>query len=427
MTSHALTRVGIVALSVAACARAPAEDRGSTSGAIDRPPNIRAELMLTDLSIVEDDPTRVTDPCDAVSHGQLQPWDFGNVFAHLAMNVGATDPVAFTEQLFSDLEIGYVVNGFTVPGLLGGFLDDWKYESGGDRQHIDVAIAPFRLLAIIPRPDQRTRDGAGNPMSAGEVRFAYGFTTLNREGCDGAGESTLIVECNVPATTNADVLDFATRVHRLGDLPFGSSAYLDAVQSITDRALATCLTSDGKGQVRTNIRGDFSWQMQEFRAGDGELVPSTVALTPDRGTFVNNPALADFINANEAQILAETHEVPLRLDGDVPFRGGAALNDLTGVVSDQNVWRAPGINNPEARHRFARNTCNGCHSNEANPVGNALQIGTRNQHSESPLSQFLTGVIGWPDPVTPGLTHDFHELDRRADFLGAQIDSGGTL
>jgi hypothetical protein len=94
--------------------------------------------------------------------------------------------------------------------------------------------------------------------------------------------------------------------------------------------------------VRTN-EIDFGtnalWQLREFElsAATGRLAPSTVKLTPDL-SFNGSGAVASFINANEASIIAETHAVPAQLGG-APFLTGAVFNDW------MTAWQAPGINN----------------------------------------------------------------------------------
>jgi hypothetical protein len=69
---------------------------------------------------------------------------------------------------------------------------------------------------------------------------------------------------------------------------------------------------------------------------------------------------------------------------------------------------------PETRHRFARNTCNGCHDfNETG--GDVFQVRPRDPFSESSLSGFLTGA-DVPDP-SAGVMRHFNELGRRGRIL----------
>jgi hypothetical protein len=132
-----------------------------------------------------------------------------------------------------------------------------------------------------------------------------------------------------------------------------------------------------------------------------------------RRSFDNTATLASYISTNQAQIIAETHTVPAQLDGQ-PFQAGAVFNPLT-------TWFAPDVD-PEARHHFALNTCNGCHSSaEANVV--FLQIRPRLPGSEASLSAFLTGTTV-RDPVT-GVPRTFNDLARRKTDLQAIVCAKG--
>jgi hypothetical protein len=110
-------------------------------------------------------------------------------------------------------------------------------------------------------------------------------------------------------------------------------------------------------------------------------MPAPVALTPGR-QFDFSPTLSDYINANEAAIIAERHTVPETFAGQ-SFLTGSVTNDLRG-------WDVPGVN-PEARQKFSINTCNGCHSSRETNTG-FLQVNPRDPGQESFLSGFLTGT-----------------------------------
>jgi hypothetical protein len=153
----------------------------------------------------------------------------------------------------------------------------------------------------------------------------------------------------------------------------------------------------------------FQWQLREFRFNaDGFLAPTTVALTPD-GQFNGSPTLADFVNANEADVIAERHVVPDSFQG-APFLGGAIFNNI-------DLWFAPGIRNNEARHKFSLNTCNGCHGAETQTQ--FLQISPRFPGSESRLSGFLTGIDVF-DPFS-GQQRRLNDLGRRNADLKAVV------
>jgi hypothetical protein len=71
------------------------------------------------------------------------------------------------------------------------------------------------------------------------------------------------------------------------------------------------------------------------RAGCSVFLP--FALTPD-GSLNVTPTLASFINANEADILAERHVVPDSFEG-APFLGGAIFNNIDIWFADTGIGR----------------------------------------------------------------------------------------
>jgi len=135
------------------------------------------------------------------------------------------------------------------------------------------------------------------------------------------------------------------------------------------------------------------------------LVPAPVAQTPDR-SFNFSGQLGRFVLANEPVIFTEKHVVPLQFEG-APFQGGNV------DASDFFVWNAPGVN-PNTRHFFARNTCNGCHTGSETGA-NFFQINPRFPGQEASLSGFLTGTD--VTDLNAGVIRHFRELDRRGRIL----------
>ena len=314
-----------------------------------------------------------------------------------------------TEQMFRTFLSDQTVNGFTVgprPAMDPVVLSPWPRNANGK---LDLAQSPMRLLAIVNRVDLKNLANG----SAGEGRMVYGVLS---EGFP--LEFTVILEYQLPANTPAEVAEWANAWHHLGTLPFPSEQYNTALQAITDRftarnAMPGRPNGSGLLDIRTNeIALSFVWQLREFRLSPttGFLSPNGLALTPD-SSFNFGEALGRFINENEAAIVAETHVVPAKFEG-VPFQGGAVFNNI-----DQ--WFAAGVNNPEARHKFSLNTCNGCHGGETQTA--FLQIFPRSFGQSSQLSNFLTGA-GGPvfDPIT-GEPRQFAELSRRRQLLQAMV------
>ncbi|APR82284.1 Hypothetical protein A7982_07633 [Minicystis rosea] len=363
------------------------------------------ELMIRDLSVVED-PIRTTSGGPA-GDPRAGVWTFARLMEDMAPTPGAAP--AMVEQMFRTWLTNQSINGFNVPArtfMQNLVIDPWPRSADGS---LDLTRAPLRLLTVVNRIDVRNL-AEGN---AGEGRFVFGV--LDPFGFQ--QQFTLILEYKLPATTEADVLDWANAWHALGALPFPSEQYNAALQAITTRfagrnAAPGRPNGSALSQLRTNeIALSAPWELREFTlsATDGLLHPATVKLTPDLG-FDGTSTLAAFINQNEADILVERHTVPDTFQGS-PFLGGSSLNNLT-------AWTAPGILNNEARHKFSLNTCNGCHGAQETGTG-FLHINPRDPGTVAQLSGFLTGVT-LPDPVT-GVPRTLNDLGRRNQDLKALV------
>jgi hypothetical protein len=173
---------------------------------------------------------------------------------------------------------------------------------------LDLTKAPLRLLAIGNRLDLRNL-AAGK---AGEGRFVFGVL-------DGGTprQFTVILEYNLPGSTQADVASWAARWHALGTLGIGTPAYNAALQKITDafagpNLIPTRPNGSSISQVRSNeIALSSPWELREFGLNAaGNLVERTVALTPQAG-LNGSTKVRDFVNTNQAAILGGTFVVPL--------------------------------------------------------------------------------------------------------------------
>ncbi|WP_437730680.1 LamG domain-containing protein [Sorangium sp. So ce1335] len=361
------------------------------------------EIFVKHLSVVED-PIRTTfdGPPDDPRTGA---WTFARLMEDMAPT--PADAPAMVEQMFSTWLSDQAVNGFTVPArpaIQQVVLDEWPRNADGS---LDLRRAPLLLLGIVNRIDVRNLDEG----HAGEGRFVFGVFSQGF-----AQQFTLILEYKLPASTEADVLDWANDWHALGSLPFPSEEYNAALQAITTR-FAGRNAAPGKpngssiSQIRTNeIALAGPWELREFvlSPDTGFLRPETVKLTPDLG-FNGTPTLADFVNQNEADILVERHTVPDVFQG-APFLAGSSFNDPT-------AWFAPGIVNNEARHKFSLNTCSGCHGLETGTP--FLHVNPRFPGGEAFLSGFMTG-INMPDPLT-GELRTLNDLGRRNQDMAALV------
>ncbi|MEA2697523.1 MAG: hypothetical protein QOI66_1794 [Myxococcales bacterium] len=194
-----------------------------------------------------------------------------------------------------------------------------------------------------------------------------------------------------------------------------SEAHNAALQAITDDFTASRTTFVA---LRTNeaVANQIDdWELRSFALSPGgRFVQTTVNLTPDQ-SFSNTTTLASYINANEAQILGHAHVVPEQFNS-APFLGGRASNPFTIDPVAQRIgmfWKAPGINNNDARHLFSLNTCSGCHGNETGTI--FTHFSNRSPGGSSSLSGYLNGVTV-TDPVS-GVARTFNEGNRRANEL----------
>jgi hypothetical protein len=380
----------------------------TTAFALTCPPQIATEksLLIRALSVVED-PVRTawTGSTATTSDGA---WSFGRLMTNMA---GPHHPSDFVRQWLRQWEVERRVNTLTVearPSIKSFVIDPWPKHPDG---RLDLTRAPMRLLAIVFRPD--LRDLAHG--KAGEGRFVFGV--LDADGH--STEFTVILEYVLPATTAAEVLDWAEALHELSTLAFGKR-FNRKLEGITNRfagpgVVPTRLNGSAISQVRTNeIALAFPWELREFRLHRGSHLLKEVTVKQTPASDLNHTAiLADWIRANTPAILASpgrgSRAVPVRFQG-TPFRAGAISNNI-------DVWDTPATNR-KAMFRVALNTCNGCHGAETNT--GFLHIHPREKGARTVLSGFLTGTtVG--DPRDGTSTRRFHELAFRQADLAAML------
>ncbi len=305
-------------------------------------------------------------------------------------------------------------NGSRIRSLI---IDPWLQASGGAGKQFDLAKAPFRLLAIVNRVDLRDNSASGS--SAGEARFVFGALG---PGCQPL-EFTVIFEFGIARSDCQAVRDWAKQWFDLGSLELGSGEYNAALEAITEqfvRAGANPSKPNGSAlnQLRTNeIVLSNIWELREFKlSAEGALKQVTVKMTPDL-SFNRTMVLVNFINGNEADILADKHVVPDQFPAGNSFLAGSAI--MPGVFWD-NPPTGLLITSREARHKFSLQTCNGCHQGETatdfthikpTPFGIAAR-----------LSGFMTG-ISVVDPSDGSPIREFNELQRRAADLDQLVNS----
>jgi hypothetical protein len=338
-------------------------------------------------------------------------WTFGHFMQQLAPS--DAEAPAFTLALFQHWLTNQTVNGFTVvarPAIQQVVLDAWPKTATGD---LDLTQPPLRLQAIVNRIDVRNL-AAG---SAGEGRLVFAV--------NGAGFPqlfTVIIEYNLPATTQSDVQNWANLWHNLSSLPFPSEQYNAALEAIvhkfSDRGAGAGLVNGSNlVELRTNeIALSFQWELRAFQldATTGFLDETDLKETPDL-SFNGTQTFSDFVNENAAAIIAEIpgandNTVPLSFEGQ-NFRAGSIFNN-------QIEWDAPGITTSDARFHASMNTCNGCHGPDTGTF-NFTMIAPRNEGQPSVLSPFLTGTTVIDD--FSGETRTLNDLLRRRTDLTSLV------
>ncbi len=413
MANHRHHLLSGLAIMVSACTAEPVGDPAFPEGGGNKgdDPNCAIaidasrELLITDLHVVEDAvrtrpaPTGSSDP-------RAGAWTFGRLMANIA---GPNDPAALVRAWLGSWESERVINGFRVRArtrINDLLIAPWLQRSGGSR--LDLAKAPFRLLAIAARID--LRDLA--KRRAGEGRFIFGALADNGDPLP----FTVILEYTLRADTEQAIREWASAWHGLGAIAIDDPAFGDALQTITDRFAGRNAAPDSPngsalGQLRTAESAlDSRFELREFHLDrtSGRLASAPVANTPD-DSLDGTSTVTSFINANEAAVLAERYELPLRFEGD-PFLGGSA-----GHIG---FWFSDDIRNSEARHKFSLGTCDGCHLDETGT--DRHHIRPRRSGVASEISRFLSGGQQVRDPFD-GSTRTFGELARRQSDLKAVL------
>lgn len=332
---------------------------------------IKAErsLLISSLDVVND-----------ARASQDGVWSFSHVMTSaLALSDGHAG--ATTYQWLDQWRTLTNLNGFPVgPRSPGIILAEWPRPGGIApelSQDLDLTKAPFRLLAIVFRPDLRTE---AKPQ--GEGRFVFGATS----GDQGKANMTVIFEFALPELPSAEGnLSWAKAIAELS-LEQDGQQYLQRLQRLTDLFLAPNEGHSHLAQVRTNeqLFGQ-GWDLREFHLASGGkyLEQAPLANNPDisMNSGTGSPQLLAWVDASREQILRGDFEVPANM------LAGSFL-----VLDDTFRWLAQTQELPEdVKMAFARGTCNGCHGTHTGT--RFLHVEPRIESRASRLSSFLKGEL----------------------------------
>jgi len=335
------------------------------------------ELFITDVGVVDD---------RRAQNGG--PWSFGGLMTRLA---GDVDPEQFVAAWADTLTNTPIVNEDTTmddPGFIDGkeaamekFFASWRVRSAGPG--FDLDTAPFRLLAIVNRPDLLSLSD-GDVQSAGEARFVFAAVDPSdpdpTHAAAGSRKFFVIFEYGIPAESCTELKGWHQRWHDLSQLPIGSPRYKAALELVTnDFTLPDPTYPAPNGaklnQLRSNefflTTDSFFWDLREWnliRPPDGPwqalLTSVTTKQTPSF-QYIDQPArnlaLRAWLEANTWEIRNGVHEVGEKIGGprSPAFLGGMAVNDLVSQLRPPNVnslppvagtlWWAPRYANDDAK------------------------------------------------------------------------------
>lgn len=334
---------------------------------------IEKSLMILDPSVV--DSSEAASQLDSSSATGLGAWSFGHLVAEIA---GSQDPADFAERFMNQLAKRQVVNGFVSEPTLNVVqgtndaqqaLDRWCRRPDGK---LDFGRAPFRLLAIVNRPD--LRQGANE---LGELRFIFSLLQTDEQCVSnpaalpqvqgGTGIAIIFEFAHPTASCKAQQLR-AQAWAQLAQSPFGDG-YNSALRSLTEFVVkARDLTRPNGSQlnqVRVNTGASPSqWTFRELHLGGrtpnlatslNPLLLVSPAAVPDFSTFNNSPELAQYVSEHQTDIAAGTLMLQPVPDVFLGKNFGAATSDILAQ------WRVGDV----AQGAFSFMTCGGCHAHQA--------------------------------------------------------------
>lgn len=397
---------------------------------LDIPPttNVMRTVAMTHVGVVQD-VNRTFAPCTPTGviqpYGNMAgPWSFQTLVGNMSGSTNATVRQAFisnwlktwhneappnTVKHFDGPTVPFAIQGRTaLKGAVSTFQDNlWDQD---DPTSLVLAKLPFRLLGIFNRIDLAGQSAYG-PTNSAEIRFVFGL--LKKTGPTSCAPSddqlTVILEYAVPSLTCTALRTSAQGWKVLDNFDPADPQYRALLEIFTNtvtliNANPTKPNGSAIGQVRTNeVALGLPWELREWRI-DGPLTgaalkPNTVKDTPD-AQFNFTPAMNGITLGG----------VPISLVAS-SIQYGPTSNPPNPPWDSSPVWEM------NKRFEISNKTCSGCHEGETLTDFTMVKSnGPLNIAAE--LAAFMTGSVGVPDLVYPGLlTHDFDDLNRRAVML----------
>jgi len=418
--------LAVVVALVAGCATEPelaSSDEALSLRSIDP----HKELVITDPSVIRAPLETAFDPAHPSGFSQRGAWSFGRIVHNMLPRGQRDSAVAASQLVFewlhaweSDQAPNPEVSASRArPGMRLLITNPWKAASGcaepasretDDTCVLDLAKAPFRLMAIVYRPDLRVVAGDAT-SSGGEGRFVFqafgptiGIDTATNalavmDPTVKAQKMTVNVEFSLPVFHDIETLLWAYRWHVLGSLPFGP-AYNAWLRSITNDFSGPDRdprrpNGNALDQLRTNEVASFGarfpapgftaakqfWELREFHLTATGLVQHTVNDEASRdfdiahagqiaGEGTRPAELAAYLAANATTVLAQQQVLPDALLGNSALVGsapygawGKLVNPNPPTIPSSGVANDLGVD-IAVRDAYAMGTCAGCHRHE---------------------------------------------------------------
>jgi hypothetical protein len=261
------------------------------------PINYEGEIQIRAVSVVEDPLRSQWDGVVTPANDQDGAWSFGRLFADMARRPDITGhaydhcivtkhtdvdcigldaggyvpqtPAAYVEDFFKQWEVTNDVNCDPVDArsaVDAQILDSWP-RTKDEKDELDLTRAPFRLLAIVRRPDLVDMAPPGtsdtdcdtlvvDPRGAGQLRFIFNLI----DPATGAPKDFMIIlEYNIPADSVTAADEQLALWHSLAAYTVGSDAYNTQLATLTRQ-----ITRDGGRQL---------WPYSTGTLPDGGAIP----------------------------------------------------------------------------------------------------------------------------------------------------------